>query len=370
MPLLPTTLVLSSGGVRGVAHTGALVELERAGLLSSVHTYVGTSAGAVVAMLLAVGYTADEVERLALGVDLRGALGQMSLAGMMTLPTHYGAIESGRSRLGDIVNALVRRSRAMAAAPRRGARRGAAAGVKSLTLAGLRARTGATLVVCATDVGSPLHPGADARTRALYFGPDRTPDMPVTVAVLASCAIPLVFRPVRGRFVDGALVDHYPFRRSPDGPCRTIGVVITDRPAPAQAPELPGVRVDARRLGGRLAHALPPERRGRLRAVRGRRVPPGRPPGAVPRERRGRARGGAGVRAPALRRRRAGAAHAERHPAASPVPRAETVGATGARAAGTNQTKKQQSARRRGRPGAVSGCRQRWRWRRRRDSSA
>ena len=59
--------------------------------------------------------------------------------------------------------------------------------------------------------------------------------MPVTVAVLASCAIPLVFRPVRGRFVDGALVDHYPFRRSPDGPCRTIGVVITDRPADAGA---------------------------------------------------------------------------------------------------------------------------------------
>jgi predicted acylesterase/phospholipase RssA len=54
-------LVFEGGGARGIVFVGALQELERRG--HSAGRLLGTSAGAVVAMLLAAGYSADELHR-------------------------------------------------------------------------------------------------------------------------------------------------------------------------------------------------------------------------------------------------------------------------------------------------------------------
>ena len=49
-------LVFEGGGVKGIAYAGALKELEKKGLLTSLQRVAGTSAGAITATLLAVGY--------------------------------------------------------------------------------------------------------------------------------------------------------------------------------------------------------------------------------------------------------------------------------------------------------------------------
>ncbi|WP_319805295.1 patatin-like phospholipase family protein [Hymenobacter latericus] len=54
-------LVMEGGGIRGIAYGGALQELEHQGVLRSIERVGGTSAGAIQAALLAVGYSADEV---------------------------------------------------------------------------------------------------------------------------------------------------------------------------------------------------------------------------------------------------------------------------------------------------------------------
>ena len=51
-------LVMEGGGIRGVAYGGALEELERQGVLAGLQRVGGTSAGAIQAALLAVGYSA------------------------------------------------------------------------------------------------------------------------------------------------------------------------------------------------------------------------------------------------------------------------------------------------------------------------
>jgi NTE family protein len=60
---LPTyrNLVMEGGGIRGIAYGGALQELEQQGVLRSVERVGGTSAGAIQAALLAVGYSAQEI---------------------------------------------------------------------------------------------------------------------------------------------------------------------------------------------------------------------------------------------------------------------------------------------------------------------
>ena len=54
-------LVFEGGGVKGIAYGGALGELEELGILSGIKRVAGTSAGAITAVLLAVGYNHQEV---------------------------------------------------------------------------------------------------------------------------------------------------------------------------------------------------------------------------------------------------------------------------------------------------------------------
>lgn len=54
-------LVLEGGGMRGLAYAGALEVLDSAGVLQKIERVGGTSAGAIQATLLAIGYTPKEM---------------------------------------------------------------------------------------------------------------------------------------------------------------------------------------------------------------------------------------------------------------------------------------------------------------------
>ena len=60
-PLRYRNLVMEGGGIRGIAYGGALLELEQRGVLAGLRRVGGTSAGAIQAALLAVGYSAQEI---------------------------------------------------------------------------------------------------------------------------------------------------------------------------------------------------------------------------------------------------------------------------------------------------------------------
>lgn len=59
-------LVLESGGVKGIAYVGALAILEEKGILPQITRVGETSAGAINAVLLGVGYTRAEMLQLLL----------------------------------------------------------------------------------------------------------------------------------------------------------------------------------------------------------------------------------------------------------------------------------------------------------------
>ncbi len=54
-------LVMEGGGIKGLAYGGALIELENRGVLPQIQRVGGTSAGAIQACLLSVGYSAEEI---------------------------------------------------------------------------------------------------------------------------------------------------------------------------------------------------------------------------------------------------------------------------------------------------------------------
>ncbi len=54
-------LVFEGAGIRGIAYSGAIFELEKAGISSNIKKVGGTSAGAITALMVSLGYTSSEI---------------------------------------------------------------------------------------------------------------------------------------------------------------------------------------------------------------------------------------------------------------------------------------------------------------------
>jgi NTE family protein len=59
-----TNLVFEGGGIRGIAYTGALQVLNDNKILPDIRRVAGTSAGAIAALTVALGYAPEEVEKV------------------------------------------------------------------------------------------------------------------------------------------------------------------------------------------------------------------------------------------------------------------------------------------------------------------
>ena len=195
---LPDILVLAAGGILGEAWmSGVLAGLEdEHGLdFRQVEAFVGTSAGSIVAARLAAGQRPRRPRAGGAGADpgyardvpSRGAGVARAIARLAAMPFATPALSIG-ARPG----ALVRRA-ALAAIPE---------GRQNLDhlrreVAATRVRFDGRLRVCCVDKGSG---------RRVVFGRPAAPHAEVADAIVASCAIPGVFRPVTigGReYVDG-----------------------------------------------------------------------------------------------------------------------------------------------------------------------
>lgn len=188
-------LVVSGGGMKGVASLGAVVALKKAGALKNLHTVVGTSAGALVAAALATGRASE-----ALLKDLaRGCRPAIDLR-MLS----YG-LDSGRN-----LDVWIRKVLG-----------------KAYTFDEVMREHRTRLVVCATNV---------SLRRPEYFGPESSPDMDVALALRMSCAIPLYFSAVPHNdclYADGAISDNFPLEWTVEHHgARTMGVCFAPRTAP------------------------------------------------------------------------------------------------------------------------------------------
>ncbi len=67
---IPENLIFKGGGPKGIAYAGVLQALENRALLKSVKRVAGTSAGAITAVLIALGYSPEEVKKLLFETNL------------------------------------------------------------------------------------------------------------------------------------------------------------------------------------------------------------------------------------------------------------------------------------------------------------
>lgn len=57
-------LVFEGAGIRGIAYAGVIEELEKQGKLKHINKVGGTSAGAITALMISLGYSSSEIESI------------------------------------------------------------------------------------------------------------------------------------------------------------------------------------------------------------------------------------------------------------------------------------------------------------------
>ncbi len=212
-------LVFEGGGVRGVAYGGALDVLDRTGILSQVKAVAGTSAGAITAALVALGYTPAEIKDLFLYVDFN-KFKDGGCGGLVRLFRRYGWY-CGDYFL-NLMECLVEH--------KTGSRHTTFAELERMKGRGFR-----ELRVFATDLNS---------TRIIEYSAHCSPTMEVATAVRMSMSIPLFFASIRQGgdvHVDGGVLLNYPIDTFDAGDNQnyhlTLGMVLVDtQPQPPPGP--------------------------------------------------------------------------------------------------------------------------------------
>lgn len=234
-------LVMEGGGIRGIAYGGALAELEKQGVLSGLQRVGGTSAGAIQAALLAVGYSPQEIIDVVNHTPIQrlndGRL--LFLGGGTRLVKQYGWYRG--DELARYLNHLVARKTQH----------------PNLTLGQLHtlARQQPTRYRDLYTTGTNL-----TTQRTQVFSYETHPDLRVADAVRISMSIPLYFRavlldeqghmvrrPAKGQevnvLVDGGLLANYPIWLFDEA--RYLPAAAPETPAgPVFNPETLGLRLD------------------------------------------------------------------------------------------------------------------------------
>ncbi|THU38095.1 hypothetical protein FAM09_15530 [Niastella caeni] len=207
-----TNLVFEGGGVKGIAYAGALQVLTDCGIMPQIKQVAGTSAGAITATLVALGYTAPEIKSIIMSMDFKQFEDGWD---PLRLPTEYGLYKGNTF--------LVWIQKMIADKASKG---------PNATFADLYNQNGIGLFVFATDLN-------------LYsikqFSHLDTPNVPIAEAVRASMSIPMFFKawkfsnnlPDDHIYVDGGVVLNYPLTvfdtpQNPDNP-QTLGLYLYDR---------------------------------------------------------------------------------------------------------------------------------------------
>jgi predicted acylesterase/phospholipase RssA len=180
-------LILSSGSLYTSAFLGCVKYLHDMEALEHIHTIIGTSAGAVLGLLLTIGMTPDEIYKFMLDHVVEKTLTKIDISSIIKLTSSFG-LDDGEGIIAAFHIALETKGYD-----------------KNTTMVELAKRSGKNLIICVSNI---------TKGCAEYISVDTEPDIPVVLALRMSCAIPLVFEPVEyndNLYLDGAVTDKCPY---------------------------------------------------------------------------------------------------------------------------------------------------------------
>ena len=193
-------LALEGGGVWGIAYAGAIEELDKVGVFGGIKRVAGTSAGSIVALLLALGFRSNDISKIVAELDFSKFMDNHSVKQLFS---NYGLYQ------GEFALQLFRSWIAEKL------------GSENATFQDLKESGGLELRVFSSNLN----------TKQLHeFSYRNTPNVPLANAVRASMSVPLFFTAVEiddHLFVDGGATFDYPLLAFGDvGISNTLGLAF------------------------------------------------------------------------------------------------------------------------------------------------
>lgn len=191
-----TTLVLSGGGVSGIAHLGAVKYLEENNLID-IDTYIGSSIGSLIGSMLAVGYKAQELYDFIYNFNI-SVLRNIDISNLIF---KYG-LDNGNNLVILIKKLLSYKT-----------------GNENITFKELYEKYNKKLIITATCLND---------NKIYYFNHENEPNLSIYIAIRMSIAIPFIFTNVQYKnklFVDSALINSFPIKMTKNMD-RTIGIYL------------------------------------------------------------------------------------------------------------------------------------------------
>jgi NTE family protein len=177
-------IVLSGGGVKVIASIGALEVIQELGILKNIKGFAGSSAGAIIAGALSIGYTVDEIKDIMMDKNFNDFKDYYHLT-PLALFYHYGccAGDAFMNWFGDMVKKKT--------------------GNAQTTFKDVYEQYGKYLIITGCCVN---------KRETHYYSHISNPTMPIINAVRISMSIPGLFSPVKWNddfLVDGGLLENY-----------------------------------------------------------------------------------------------------------------------------------------------------------------
>ena len=194
------TLCVGGGSIRGLCELGALHYLYTENVLTynSLKTFIGTSAGAMIVLLLSVGYTPMEIFTQIMKIENWMKFEPLDI---LNIQKHGGLLDI--KYIIQHLELMIKRK--MHFIP---------------TLNELHLRTGKRLVVCVVNASRKREEMMDYRTE---------PDLLCTEAVAMSCSMPVVFKRIEYKdcyYIDGAVTNNFPIDYAVKVGERVLGMCV------------------------------------------------------------------------------------------------------------------------------------------------
>lgn len=188
-------LVFEGGGVKGIAYVGALEVMQEEKIYPKIKRVAGTSAGAIVAVLVGLGYTPDEIRNIMWELNFKNFMDDSwgIIKDSQRLLHEFGWYKGDffRNWIGKLIKEKT--------------------GNSECTFADLAAMKGDHPFLDIFLIGTNLSTGFSE-----FFSAEHTPRYCIADAARISMSIPLFFaakRNFRGDvYVDGGVLDNYPIK--------------------------------------------------------------------------------------------------------------------------------------------------------------
>jgi predicted acylesterase/phospholipase RssA len=192
--------VFSGGGVKGLSFIGVVQEMEKHGMIDGIMNFIGTSAGSIMCLMLVCGYSSTEMIEFVRTLSSKDIL-CIDLESIMEFPKTYG-LDNDMSLKETLKKILLKKGYH-----------------HDITFLELVKSIGKNLIVTASNL---------QKKKIEYFSVDTHPNVSILYAIMASCCIPILYRPVqinKFMYVDGGMYKNFPIDYFRDDH-ETIGFTI------------------------------------------------------------------------------------------------------------------------------------------------